>query len=174
VELRAFLDGTHPAYANLSGSDLTTARQRIEQLRPAILKALNPTPNMLTADRVLTNISDITLKEGQRLGFLNSRWTPDEYIPHILHPKGAGDLPTSMGDRVGKALGGKNRPALRLCREARIPLAARSRGSKLQAEDVERPRRLHHPWRQVRHRQGYAFTHRPIERHRHGQVGRER
>ena len=118
AELVQFLEGTHPAFNELDsntplmrggpGSEYATAMERIQQLRPAILKALDPTPRMLEADEVLSTIAAGTLKEGQRLGILESRWTPEQYNPHILHPKGEGELPTQpAGDRMGKAIGGK-------------------------------------------------------------------
>jgi hypothetical protein len=118
-EMSQFLDGSHPAFEQLdreepllrglSGSDQATARRRIEQLRPAILKALNPTDQMVKADAVLTKIADATLKEGQRLGMLDSRWTAEQYNPHILHPQGEGEYaePGWVARQAGKALGGK-------------------------------------------------------------------
>jgi broad specificity phosphatase PhoE len=117
-ELVQFLDGTHPALQELDasapltrglpGSEFATAMERIRQMKPAIVKALNPTKRMLEADAVLTKIAAGTLAEGQKLGFLDSRWTADEYNPHILHPKGEGELPTRpAGDRLGRAMGGK-------------------------------------------------------------------
>jgi broad specificity phosphatase PhoE len=117
-ELTQFLAGTHPAFQDLdskqplmrglAGSETATARERIEQLRPAILRALDPTPRMREADAVLSKIAAGTLAEGQRLGILESRWTPEQYNPHILHPKGEGEVPTApAGDRVGRAIGGK-------------------------------------------------------------------
>ncbi len=107
-ELAMYLDGTHPDFEPLTDPrDLGTARKRIEQLRPAILRAMDPTPRMEDANKVLTKLADITLYEGKRLEFLNSRWTAEEYVAHLLHPKGEGELPTSIGDRVGRAMGGK-------------------------------------------------------------------
>ena len=56
---------------------------------------------------MLTKIAGQTLREGQRLGFLESRWTAEEYTPHILHPKGDGEVAKPIGDQLGRALGGK-------------------------------------------------------------------
>lgn len=104
-ELVAWRDGTHALDEKVK--DKAAARKNIERLRPAIDRALNPTPAMIRADAKLTNIAGATLKEGQRLGFLESRWTPEEYTPHILHPVGQGEFATPVGDRLGRALGGK-------------------------------------------------------------------
>lgn len=103
-ELLQFLDGSHPA---LQGADdYAGAMEQIEKLRPVIMKALDPTDRMKQADEVLTKIAAGTLAEGQRLGFLESRWTPEQYTPHVLHPQGEGAFAKPPG-RLGKALGGK-------------------------------------------------------------------
>jgi len=116
-ELTQFLQGTHPALFEQDentpllrgspGSGYAAAMEQIAKMRPAILKALNPTPRMLEADQALTRIAAGTLKEGQRLGFLDSRWTEEQYNPHILNRKGEGEFATPARDRWGKALGGK-------------------------------------------------------------------
>jgi hypothetical protein len=116
-ELTQFLAGTHPALQELDqntpllrgtpGSGYARAMEQIEKLRPVILKALNPTPRMLEADEALTRIAAGTLKEGQRLGFLDSRWTAEEYNPHILNRKGEGEFAQPITDRWGRTLGGK-------------------------------------------------------------------
>jgi hypothetical protein len=116
-ELTQFLGGTHPALFELDkdqpllrgtpGSRYEAAMEQIEKLRPAILKALNPTPRMLDADQALTRISAGTLAEGQRLKFLDSRWTPEQYNPHILHPQGEGEYATPIRNWRGRAIGGK-------------------------------------------------------------------
>jgi len=62
---------------------------------------------MVKADAVLTKIADATLKEGQRLGMLDSRWTAEQYNPHILHPQGEGEYaePGWVARQAGKAAG---------------------------------------------------------------------
>ncbi len=134
-ELARFLDGSHPAYQDLDkqnpllrgtpGSEYAIARKRIEELRPAILKALNPTERMRKADAVLTKIAQATLDEGKRLGFLDSRWTADEYNPHILHPKGEGEYAEPL------RLCATTSPALeaQAATEVRVPGAAPVRWS---------------------------------------------
>ncbi|HTB10929.1 MAG TPA: DNA translocase FtsK [Bryobacteraceae bacterium] len=83
-ELQQIYDGTHPSLAMAPPAAL----KRIEQLRPAMKLALNPTPKMEKANRVYTNIAEKTLQEGQAGGFLGSRWKSDEYLPHIYHEPG--------------------------------------------------------------------------------------
>lgn len=106
-ELKAWYDGTHGSLDQLGTGEREAAERNLLRLRPAIERAMDPTPAMEAADKVLTRISSATLKEGQKLGFLESRWTPDEYVPHILHPKGEGEIPKGVGDRVGRLMGGK-------------------------------------------------------------------
>lgn len=104
-ELKSFLDGTHPSLDN-SELGREQAVKNVERLRPAIERALKPTLGMQTADKVLGQISDSTLREGQRLGFLNSSISSEDYVPHILHPKGD----DGMGSPImggGRAMGGK-------------------------------------------------------------------
>lgn len=105
-ELQQWLDGTHP---NLPADPdaRTVALSNIEKLRPAIERALNPTPQMLRADQILTSIADVSLQEGRRVGFLDSSITPDNYVTHILHPRDAGEVPVPLTERAGSAMGGK-------------------------------------------------------------------
>ena len=107
AELQQFLHGTHLALTKLNKPDYAAAMARIEKLRPAIERAQHPTPAMAAVDKVLTRIAGETLQEGQRLGFLDSRWTEEEYNPHILHPKYEGETAVPVSERVGKLLGGK-------------------------------------------------------------------
>lgn len=95
-ELDQFLDGTHPALAQADPATL----KRIEALRPAMRQALAPTAKMLRANQVYTNIADQSLKEGQAGGWLGSRWTPDEYMPHLLHAAGEGEVAAAPQDSV--------------------------------------------------------------------------
>ncbi len=106
-ELADWLSDRPPLRLDMNAGDHAAAMRNIERMRPAIESALHPTPAMRAADQVLTKIANQTLREGQRLGFLESRWTPEQYTPHILHPKGEGQVPTPVGDRLGRALGGK-------------------------------------------------------------------
>ncbi len=106
-ELQQWLAGTHPSQQAMSLGSTQRARVHIEQMRPAIESALQPSAAMQRADAVLTKIARQTLAEGQKIGFLESRWTPEQYTPHILHPKNEGDVAQPIGDKVGRALGGK-------------------------------------------------------------------
>ena len=106
-DLESWLDGTNPKLQEMDPADRAVAQKNIERLRPAMERALNPTDAMKAADTVLTKIAGETLHEGQRLGFLESRWTPEQYVPHILHPKGEGEVAAPAADRLGRALGGK-------------------------------------------------------------------
>ena len=106
-ELQSWLDGSHSTLRDMGAGDRAAAQARIKRLEPAIRRAQNPSAAMQAADTVLTKIARQTLKEGQRLGFLESRWTPEQYNPHILHPKGEGEVAAPLGDRLGRALGGK-------------------------------------------------------------------
>jgi broad specificity phosphatase PhoE len=105
-EMLSFLDGSHPTLQE-TGVNYAKAMDLMEKVRPAIMQALNPTPRMLQADQALTKISAGTLKEGQRLQMLESRWTPEQYAPHLLGRKGEGDFAQPMRDRMGRQLGGK-------------------------------------------------------------------
>ena len=71
LELKSWLDGTHPVLQDLQGDDYRLAMENIQRLRPAIERAMNPTPQMKTADRVLTVIADATAKEGMQRGILD-------------------------------------------------------------------------------------------------------
>ena len=53
-ELAQFLSGSHPDLHTLPPDEYQVAMEQLEKLRPAIEKALNPTPKMLVADGVLT------------------------------------------------------------------------------------------------------------------------
>lgn len=103
-ELAQWLNGTHPAYGDVERVD--HARENIEKLRPAIERAMNPTPEMIAADEALTRIAEVSLAEGQKLGFIDRHVKPEEYVTHLLAPETEGGEPT-LGDRVGRALGGK-------------------------------------------------------------------
>lgn len=105
-ELQAWLDGSHPTLSRLTGDALATAKERIEQMRPAIEKALNPTPGMMAADQVLTTISELSLLEGRKRGFLESRISSDEYVSHLLHPPEMAEF-RPLSEKAGSLMGGK-------------------------------------------------------------------
>ena len=113
-ELQDFLDGTHPDFQD------PAAQARIEKLRPVIERALNPTPGLLQADQALTTLAAASLSEGQKLGFLDSSMTPEEYVKHMLNPRdtlldakgepiptaysGMKDFGRAMGGKIGRGL----------------------------------------------------------------------
>jgi hypothetical protein len=108
-ELQQFLDGTHPDFQD------PAQLARIEKLRPVIERALHPTRELLHADQALTTLADASLSEGQKLGFLDSSMTPDEYVKHMLNPKdtlldpNGEPIPTAYSGMkdFGRAIGGK-------------------------------------------------------------------
>gem|GEM_PF-3030725 len=106
-ELKQWLDGTHVNLKTLEPDAYKTAMERIQQLRPAILQAMHPTARMLEADKVLTQIAEASFAEGHRLGFIPRELNSERYFTHLLYPKGEGETPIPIGDRIGKALGGK-------------------------------------------------------------------
>ena len=114
-ELQQFKDGTHPDLFHVGRGQQGPANidslERLKVAHPIIERALNPTPAMLRADAVLDRIAEVSLLTGQKLGILDSKLTPEEYVPHILHPRDlmnqAGGQYVSMGERLGQALGGK-------------------------------------------------------------------
>lgn len=105
AELQSWLDKTHATLAGMAADDRTAAEERIERIRPVIERALNPTQAMLAADRVLTNIADMTLAEGKRMGILDSSIDSDSYVTHLLHDRDTPEV-TPMESAVSK-IGGK-------------------------------------------------------------------
>ena len=101
-ELAQYLAGTHPVLGEVPRLDL--ANGNIQKLRPAIERAMNPTPAMLKADSVLTRIAEVSLREGKKLGFIDHHVSPDEYVTHLLEPEG--EKP-GLADLMGRAMGGK-------------------------------------------------------------------
>jgi len=93
-ELQQFLDGIHP---DLVGQNPKTLA-RVEALRPAMRLALNPTAKMLKANETYTRIADRSLQVGQAGGWLASRWKPEEYMPHLLHQEGEGEVAAPPSD----------------------------------------------------------------------------
>lgn len=75
-ELVQMLANSHPIYKN------------IDDIKPEIRLALKPTPEMVTADGLLTQIATVHLAEAKRLGiFKKSSIKPDEYVPHDIIPQ---------------------------------------------------------------------------------------
>lgn len=74
-ELVQMLANSHPTYKN------------IDAIKPEIRLAMNPTPEMVRADDLLTHLAAVHLAEAQRLGiFKKSSILPDEYVPHDIIP----------------------------------------------------------------------------------------
>jgi len=86
-ELEQFRDGTHQALNHLPADERKEAMDRIARLAPVIDLAIDPTPEMLKADAALTQFFTAHLKEGKKLGMLESSLTNEEYITHLLAPK---------------------------------------------------------------------------------------
>ncbi len=106
-ELQQWLAGTHPTLLGIKDPALLkVAQDRIKQMRPAIEKALNPTPGMMAADGVLTNIAELSLLEGRKRGFLESNISSDEYVTHLLHPPELADF-RPLSEKAGSLMGGK-------------------------------------------------------------------
>jgi N12 class adenine-specific DNA methylase/2'-5' RNA ligase len=88
-EMRQFLEGTHPFYGEmreLSPELAADAAERMEKLEPVVERAENPTPEMIEADRQLTEYFTEHLAEGKELGFIDSDIPNEEYITHLLQP----------------------------------------------------------------------------------------
>jgi len=58
--------------------------ESLKALIPSIERALNPTPQLLEADRLMTDYYTKALSEGRELGFLESGIPPDRYVTHVL------------------------------------------------------------------------------------------
>ncbi len=108
VELLQFTEGTHPFLEEADGGS-GNAMKRLEPVQPLMRTALRMlqgmTPREAKADRLYTNIATETLKEGEKGGWLASRWKPDEYHPHMVNPKGEGEVatpPSTEGRAMGK------------------------------------------------------------------------
>ena len=114
-EMERFRDGTHEFYSELKGEDQEGAAERVQNLQGIIDKALHPTPEMQQADQALTNYFTAHLREGKRLGFLDSSISNEEYITHLLQPK---EQKPFSGIRSGRKLGPRN---FRFAKERAFP-----------------------------------------------------
>jgi len=103
-ELEQWLDGTHEGYRDVPRIDI--ARDNIEKMRPAMERAMDPTPAMVKADQELTRVAEVSLREGQRLGFIEHHVSPDEYVTHLLQSQEEQEK-TPVLDMLGRAVGGK-------------------------------------------------------------------
>jgi hypothetical protein len=101
-QMEQWLAGTHMGYMTVP--DVTIGQENIRKLKPSIERALNPTPAMLKADKELTAIAEVSLREGQKLGFIEEHVSPDEYVTHLLQPA---EEKEGAFDKMGRALGGK-------------------------------------------------------------------
>lgn len=108
MELQSWIDGSHPFLEDADGGS-ATAMKRLDKLMPVMRSALRMIGGMSlrekTADKVFTNIATEDLAEGRKIGFLESRWLPDEYLPHALNKKGEGGVakpPSTAGRQMGK------------------------------------------------------------------------
>ena len=108
-ELQQFIDGSHP-YLQEADGGVSNAMARLDRLRPVMEHALRMltggiTPNEAKADRLYTNIAEKSLQEGIKGGWLASRWQSYEYLPHLINPKGEGEvakLPSLTGRKQGQ------------------------------------------------------------------------
>lgn len=78
---QALIDGTHPVYGEAGAS-----HAHVEAMSDVANLALNPTPSLLAADKVLDSYFTKTLTEGKALGVLDSSIEPEHYINHIMQP----------------------------------------------------------------------------------------
>ncbi len=76
---------------------------KMKRLIPAIEKALNPSPEMMWADGMLTDYYRSALIDGRELGFLESTIDPANYSPHILTRILEGEKPSSGTGRPAMA-----------------------------------------------------------------------
>jgi hypothetical protein len=106
-DLKQWADGSHPVLHDLDPEARAAAMKNIDRLRPAIERAQNPSPQMLAANDVLTQIAAASAQEAENRGMIEKGLDPQRYFTHLLHPKGEGDVPTPLGERIGKAMGGK-------------------------------------------------------------------
>ena len=107
-DIQNLINGTHDWYREYSdyllneknvppmeAARLTNeARDRVRKLEPYLRRALNPTPEMLQADQIITDFMQEKLNEGIQNGFLRSNITPSEYSTHIL----IDDYPPDRGE----------------------------------------------------------------------------
>lgn len=88
-------------------SDLEEIRSgdnaKMKRLIPAIEKALNPSPEMMRADGMLTDYYRAALADGRELGFLDSTIDPANYSPHILTRILEGEKPSGATGRPAMA-----------------------------------------------------------------------
>jgi len=77
---------------------------KLKKLIPIIDRALNPSPEMLEADKQLTDYFTKRLDEGKRLGFVDSTISNEEYITHLLKPETEGERSGggSSGPQIGR------------------------------------------------------------------------
>ena len=94
-ELPKYLDGSADAYSKLPADARQDALERVQQLRPAIERAMNPTPAMQAADARLSAYFQNALAEAKNLGVVDSSLDPDSYINHLLQPKKPASTPVS-------------------------------------------------------------------------------
>ncbi|MDE2025152.1 MAG: 2'-5' RNA ligase family protein [Patescibacteria group bacterium] len=101
-ELQMLLDGLHPYYdraveqfkkenPDATPKEIedfaTSLLERGKKLQNVIKWAQNPTEEMKAVDQQMTDYFAKKLEEGQKLGFLDSKIKPEEYINHLLTPK---------------------------------------------------------------------------------------
>ena len=85
------------------------AIDRLDALRPVMRQALgyieHGLPKRLDeANSTFTQIAAETLREGQAGHWLESRWSPEQYVTHLLHAPGEGDVakpPSTEGRLMG-------------------------------------------------------------------------
>lgn len=78
--------------------------EKLSKLVPIIDRALNPTPEMVDADKQLTGYFTKHLDEGKRLGFIDTAISNDQYITHLLRPESEGNVSrgTGAGSQIGR------------------------------------------------------------------------
>jgi hypothetical protein len=100
-DLSMIIDGTHPYYdaaverfkkenPDATQKEIEDFAQKIldrgAKLKKMIEQAANPTEGMKKVDNAMNLYFKGRLEEGKKLGFLDSKVTPEEYIPHLFVP----------------------------------------------------------------------------------------
>ncbi len=101
ADLGMILDGTHPYYdaaverfkkenPDATQKEIEDFAQKIldrgAKLKKMIEQAAKPTEGMQKVDKAMNLYFKGRLEEGKKLGFLDSKVTPEEYIPHLFVP----------------------------------------------------------------------------------------
>lgn len=104
-ELVQFLTNSHP---DLKG----VGRKGIEDVKPAIRLAMKPTQAMLDADKRYSDLMEIHLLLGKKLGIFDSSVSPEEYVHRMFVPKSKADYGKLWERAAGVLTGGKQKRSM--------------------------------------------------------------